>query len=96
MDQLTTNCRKYYEPVKRYEALVPPGATVAVCLLEDALEYPLFGEKLTRTLIPVNSFLKGLQPIPANADFLLFTSQILTPLRDDEFLGETWYLRKLK
>lgn len=94
--QLTRNRPTYTEALRRYEELVPPGATVAVHLPEDSYEYPLFGEKLTRTLIPINGFRHGPQPIPAQADFLLYSSESYEDRHaSDIHLGEDWYLRVL-
>ena len=69
--QLTRNRRAYTEPVRRFEQIVPAGATVAVFFSEDMFEYPLFGEGLTRRLIPVNPFGREPRPSPADADFLI-------------------------
>jgi hypothetical protein len=79
---------------------VPIDAKVAVYLKSDTtyspFEYPLFGEKLTRTIIPINSFVNGLIPIPENADYLLYDlGYPCANVSDDEYLGYDWYLRKL-
>ena len=95
LGQLATNIGKFYEPLRQFEEAVPGNAIVAVCLSKSGFEYPLFGEKLTRTLIPINSFVHGVQPVPKEADFLLYSSEVLAPAPEDEFLGEAWYLRKL-
>ncbi len=92
---------KYYEAIKAFDSLVPSSATVAVCLSgglvgSDFQEYPLFGRHLTRTLIPINSFEKGLQPIPATADYLLYAQGTFpNACPDDILLGDDWYLRRL-
>ena len=96
LSQLTTNIHKYYKPISQFEEEVPKDAVVAVCLPQSGFEYPLFGDKLTRTLIPINSFVHGVQPIPKEASFLVFSSEVMRPMREDEFLGEAYYLRKLR
>jgi hypothetical protein len=96
MEQLTRNRPKYYQPLRTFERLVPPDAAVAVFLPEDSFEYPLFGKDLTRTILPINSFSKGPQPVPANAEYLLYSQNIFPcPLPDDIHLGADWYLRRL-
>lgn len=94
--QLTRNRRAYTEPVRRFEQLVPPDATVAVFFGEDMFEYPLFGEGLTRRLIPVNPFGLEPRPIPPEADFLIYSAQLYADRQaGDIHLGEDWYLRHL-
>lgn len=96
MEQLTRNRITYYEPLKMFDRLVPSNATVAVFLYGDSFEYPLFGEHLTRTIIPINSFDKGLQPIPSSADYLLYMQNgFPCAVPDDVHLGADWYLRRL-
>ena len=95
MEQLTRQAIQYEKPLKAFERLVPSNATVAV-FLGGSFEYPLFGEHLTRTIIPINSFNKGLQPIPSSADYLLYTQKgFPCVLPDDVYLGDDWYLRRL-
>ena len=96
MHQLTTNLGKFLVPMQQFEERVSLTATVAVCLPPSGFEYPLFGEKLTRTLIPINSFVHGVQPVPKEASFIVFSSELMTPLPEDEFLGEAYYLRRLR
>ena len=84
-----------------FDRTVPPDATVAVCLPDNQPEYVLFGAGLTRTLLPINSFARGLQPIPERADWLVFASGLGIPVEPgDEPLpvpaGEAWYLRRLR
>jgi hypothetical protein len=97
VQQLTRNRRNYTEPINLFEKIVPPDATVAVAFGEDTFEYPLFGEHLTRKLIPINSFLKGLQPIPPEAGYLIYSRDVYHDWRtNDVRLGEDWFLRILK
>lgn len=94
--QLTRNRRAYTEPVRRFEQHVPSQATVAVFFGEDMFEYPLFGVGLTRRLIPVNPFDTGPQPIPSEADFLIYSADAYLDRHiGDIYLGEDWYLRAL-
>jgi hypothetical protein len=79
-----------------FDRLVPPHAIVAVAIADESIEYPLFGEGLTRTLLIVRTFDGRSLPIPPRAQFLLFDTRIISPSQGDIFLGETWYLRRLK
>lgn len=92
--QLTINRATYYEPIRKFDSLVPKSATVAVFLYGDSFEYPLFGERLTRKIIPINYFDEGLQPIPANAEYLLYAEGFPCANPNDTFLGADWYLRQ--
>jgi len=85
---------KFYGILKKYEELVPQNATVAVCV-SGFYEYPLFGNKLRRKIIPINSFWKGILPIPDNADYLLYSDNLLDYKATDIDLGKNTYLRKL-
>ncbi|MES2517278.1 MAG: glycosyltransferase family 39 protein [Bacteroidota bacterium] len=92
----------------KYNEIVPQTATVAVATINDDYEYPLWGNKLTRKLIVVNPFEKGVQPIPKEADYLFFAKSVIKPQKGDIRLGtdttltnlivrgEDYYLRKLK
>ena len=85
--------------LKNFDKIVPPKAVVAVCLNPHSYEYPLFGYKLTRIIIPINSFWRGLQPIPATVQYLLWANdfdEIFNRTDSDVYLGKDWYLRKLK
>jgi hypothetical protein len=94
--QLVRSDTSYYEAIKRFESLVPDDATVAVCLRESQYEYPLFGRHLTRTLIPINSFDRGLQPLPPTADYLIYNPEPFPYASlDDIYLGTDLYLRRL-
>jgi hypothetical protein len=96
LQQLTRNRRNYTGAILRFDEWVPRDATVALYFGEDTFEYPLFGAGLTRTLIPINSFWRGPQPIPPQADYLLYSADLYTDRRGgDAHLGEDWYLRKL-
>lgn len=97
LQQLTRNRRNYYPVIRRFKEIVPANAVVAAYFGEDTFEYPLFGEKLTRTLLPINSFWQGPLPIPAEADYFIYSSNLYTDRRlVDIWLGEDWYLRDLK
>jgi hypothetical protein len=86
----------YLGPLKAFDRLTPATARVAIFLPPDSIEFPLFGEKCTRTIIPINSFEKGPRQIPSNADFLLYSSKIFPcPQPGDIALGLDWFLRPL-
>lgn len=97
-----------YLAYARFDSLVPQDATVALGTINDDFEYPLYGRKLTRKLISINPFEKGLQPIPEEADYLFFSKNVIPPAPGDIRLGtdttmknmivraEDYYLRKLK
>lgn len=93
---------------QKFNKIVPQNATVALGTINDDYEYPLWGNKLTRHLIPINPFEKGVQPIPKEADFLFFDKSVIKPQKGDIRLGtdttrtdlivkgEDYYLRKLR
>jgi len=90
-----------YGPIKAFEENVPKDANVAVFLHDGvSYEYPLFGENFSRTLYPINPFDKGVQPVPDEADYLVyyydypdadFTNDILL----GNLFGNPLYLRPL-
>lgn len=86
---------QYYQRLKPFDFAVPQDAVVAVYLYPNAFEYPLFGKALTRTLLPLNSFAQGLQPIPAAAEYLLYAKGYPCPDARDKHLSRDWFLRKL-
>lgn len=106
--QMTLYRPDIYVPYKRFDELVPANATVALGTINDDFEYPLYGSGLTRRLIPINPFEKGVQPIPPEADYLFFSKNVIRPRTGDIRLGtdttlrglivpgEDYYLRKLK
>ena len=93
---------------QKFDQIVPDSATVALGTINDDFEYPLYGKKLTRRLLTINPFEKGVQPIPKEADYLFFSKNVIAPLPTDIRLGtdttmkgvivpgEDYYLRKLK
>jgi dolichyl-phosphate-mannose-protein mannosyltransferase len=94
--QLSQNDTSVETPIRRFESLVPADAIVAVCMPPDEFEYALFGDGLTRRLIPINSFAHGRQPVPPEADDLIFTSTVEGVRPSDVALGSDWYLRRLR
>ncbi|GAB3045867.1 ArnT family glycosyltransferase [Spirosoma pulveris] len=107
--QITIGRQDTYIPFKRFDELVPDGATVALATINDDYEYPLYGPKLSRRLIAINPFEQGLKPIPKEADYLFFDKSVISPQPGDIRLGtdttlrakmivpgEDYYLRKLK
>lgn len=89
------NRTSYEDAVRRFDAIVPADAVVAVLLEPASFEYPLFGRGLTRRLIPINSFRSGRQPVPSDAEYLVFGSGLEPPRSGDVHLGSDWYLRPL-
>ncbi len=97
-----------YPAYARFDSIVPQDATVALGTINDDFEYPLYGKDLTRKLITINPFEKGVQPVPAEADYLFFAKSVIEPVPGDIRLGsdttmtglivkgEDYYLRKLK
>ncbi|GAA4404346.1 hypothetical protein GCM10023187_21510 [Nibrella viscosa] len=109
MQQITVGRPDIYIPYSRFDSIVPPNATVALGTINDDYEYPLYGKDLSRRLITINPFEKGVQPIPKEADYLFFARSVITPQPGDLRLGtdttlrekmtvpgEDYYLRKLK
>ncbi len=97
-----------YPAYARFDSIVPADAVVALGTINDDFEYPLYGKDLSRTLISINPFERGVQPIPPEADYLFFAKSVIKPLPGDIRLGsdttmnnlivkgEDYYLRKLK
>ncbi|MFY9159479.1 glycosyltransferase family 39 protein [Aquirufa ecclesiirivi] len=105
---LTINRPDITKAYQNFEKLVPNNAIVALGTINDDFEYPLWGEKFSRKLIPLNPFEQGIQAIPAKADYLFFSKQVFKPQQGDVRLGtdttlvegvlvrgEDYYLRKL-
>jgi hypothetical protein len=95
IEQLARSRPVYYEALQMFDKLVPEKAVIAVFLSEDSYEYPLFGEHLTRTLIPIHSFKRGLLPIPHYAEYLIYDQNYPCPSPNDISLGENLYVREL-
>ena len=93
--QLTYHDPMYYRPYVGYEHLVPPNAKVAVFFYPNTFEYPLYGEYLTRTIMPINSFHRGLLQIPADAQFLMYANGYPCASPKDIHLGADWFIRVL-
>lgn len=96
MEQLTAERPPMLEPLENFDRLVPADAVVATDLPENSYEYPLFGESLTRTILPIDLYWYGRQPIPTNADFLVYAGTTPNAQVGDIELGAGWYLRKLR
>lgn len=95
IDQLTLNHPDWSAPLRRLDAILPPECVVAVCLPHDHYEYPLFGRNLSRTLLPINDYLHGLQPVPENARYLVYKTGLIEYRPGDIPLGAQWFLRDL-
>jgi hypothetical protein len=96
IEQLTVSHPVYTAAIRKFDTSVPPDAVVALSLKKNSYEYPLFGSGLTRTLVPVNSFLHGPRPLPYNAEYLLYDSTYASPRPGDTHLGVDWYLRRIQ
>jgi hypothetical protein len=77
---------------EKLERLTPREAVVAAALPEDSFEYPLFGEGLTRRVVPVRSAVEAER---SNATVLVFTSAVVAPRETDTPLGQGWFVRPL-
>jgi 4-amino-4-deoxy-L-arabinose transferase-like glycosyltransferase len=107
MEVLTASRPDITQAYQNFDSLVPANATVALATINDDYEYPLWGKKFTRHLIPINPFDQGLQKIPQEAQYLFFAKSVIRPqkgdirlgtdLRQNDLLvkGEDYYLRKL-
>ncbi len=95
LQQFTQARSDVLAPLRQYEEHVPADATVAVFLPDDSFEYPLFGVGMSRQLFPIHSFLNGLQPIPPEADYLLYAGEFACATEGDLALGNGWFLRQL-
>jgi hypothetical protein len=109
MEILTVSRPDITKAYARFDQLVPQDATVALATINDDYEYPLWGNRFTRKLIPINPFEQGLKPVPNEATYLFFSKSVIHPLSTDIRLGtdttikehiivrgEDYYLRKLK
>ena len=87
---------------------MPKEAIVALGTDTEDFEYPFWGASLQRNLIPIHPFKKPLKPIPSEAEYLIFTEGIFTPISGDILLNsdykrfpsslipvKKYYLRKL-
>jgi len=79
---------------------VPPNATVLLCLFPDTYEYLYFGEKRTRTILPIRTWKsRAVEFDPP--DYLVYhymgnpSLHLCPPRSNDVDLGENTYLRKL-
>ena len=96
LDQLLARRPELLPDMRSFEQRVDEESTVAVAFREDSFEYPLFGPRLSRRLVPVNPWDRGLQPIPPEVDVLVFMPQVVKPRPGDEQLGPHWWLRRLR
>ncbi|RXK52260.1 glycosyltransferase family 39 protein [Aquirufa rosea] len=105
---LTINRPDITKAYQNFEKIVPQNAVVALGTINDDFEYPLWGPKFSRQLIPLNPFEQGLQEIPKKAQYLFFSKNVIKPQMGDIRLGtdttlvegvivrgEDYYLRKL-
>lgn len=95
IQQLTRQHPALTRALQRYEQLVPEGAGVITVLRGDSYEYPFFGDRLTRQLIPGGQW----PMLPPQRDgseptFLIYNHRV-EPLECDEDLGAGYRLRRL-
>ena len=96
LSQMTARHPAYRQAIQTFDTITPADATVAVLLPGDSYEFPLFGEGLTRYLLPAVSEWHERRTLPQGAQYLLFSTQILAPDETDIHLGSDWYMRTLK
>jgi hypothetical protein len=87
MEILTVSRPDITKAYARFDQLVPQDATVALATINDDYEYPLWGNRFTRKLIPINPFEQGLKPVPNEATYLFFSKSVIHPLSTDIRLG---------
>ena len=81
-----------YPAQRAFAALVPADARVASAI--DGYEYPLFGPRLSRHLLPVLGRWEAGQVLPPDLQWLIYAGG--APQRPDDLaLGIGWYLRRL-
>ncbi len=109
IEALTISRPDITKAYRNFDLIVPEDAIVAVATINDDFEYPLWGKKFNRKLIPINPFGKGLQIIPENCQYLFFAKSLISPQSGDINLaprnnydknkvlipGEDYFLRKL-
>ncbi len=93
--QLTAHIPRYAAAVRRYEALVPREATVAI-YGDYMFEYVFFGERMSRRIVPLGDGTRPMRPVPPGVDYLVFSSKAQPPASTDERLGADWYLRRIE
>lgn len=94
LDQMTS-LHASHAAQRAFDARVPRDARVGVGL--QGYEYPLFGYKHGRRLVPVRALAASGRPLPSGLDWLLFTPgpPPLEVQPGDEDLGCGWWLRRL-
>lgn len=96
LSQMTVRHPAYRQALHMFDAITPRDATVAVLLPPDSYEFPLFGEGLTRRLLPATTEWRERGALPESAQYAIFSTEILSPDQTDIALGQDWYLRRLK
>jgi hypothetical protein len=95
--QLTRAHTPFDSPFRRYEEIVPRDAVVAVHGRAGGYpEFVLFGDGLTRKLIPIRSAMTGTKPVPKEAEYLVYWDDYPLAETNDVVLGEGMHLRILK
>ncbi|MBE2215881.1 MAG: hypothetical protein IAE82_18560 [Opitutaceae bacterium] len=78
---------------RKFNELVPADATVGVAL--SGYEYPLFGPRLSRTLVPLTTQVRTGAAFPPGLEWFVFASSVHPPAEADIDLGIGWHLRRL-
>jgi|GEM_PF-766754 len=95
--QISRMNSRYGDAIRNFDNLVPIDASVAIFLYPGYYEYPFFGEKISRSLFPIYSFTDGLQPVPDNADYLMYHMDYpCADYEEDTHLGMDLFLRKVE
>jgi len=101
--QLTRMVPDLYYPLLTYDSMVPEDAVVATDIKSITSEYIFIGDRLSRRVIPLHSFEGTHLPLPAEAQFLLYTPSAQyqqqkgdTPICVDHPFCGTLMLRRLK
>ncbi len=109
-EQMTIVRPEVYQAFKRFNELVPEDAVVALGTQQahEDYEYPLWGKKLSRKMIPLHPFGGKVKPIPAEAGYLFYSKGVFEVeqgdirlnegdrLRDTPVPESEFYLRKLR
>lgn len=83
LEQLTISRPDLYLAFKRFDELVPANAIVALGTQTEDYEYPLWGPKLARTLLPIHPFHQPVKDIPQIAQYLVFTKGVF-PIQEGD------------
>ena len=100
--QLTREMRELQRMLLLYEDFVPEHTVVATDITPISYEYLFFGDRLSRRLIPLRPFIGAVQPLPADAQYLLYSADSRYARKGDPLICYqhpycgTLYVRQLK